>query len=63
MKQSLNAKGQAQRCMCRCTDGDLWTLAKKYGSDTELIKQINEIEEVLTDDCCSYRWCRHEKRL
>lgn len=35
--------------MCRCTDGDLWTLAKKYGSDTELIKQINEIEEVPTD--------------
>ena len=25
------------------------SLAKKYGSDTELIKQINEIEEVPTD--------------
>lgn len=35
--------------MCRCADGDLWTLAKKYGSDTEIIKQINEIEEVPTD--------------
>lgn len=32
--------------MCRCADGDLWALAKKYGSDTELIKQINEIDEV-----------------
>ena len=35
--------------MCRCADGDLWTLAKKYGSDTEIIKQINEIEEVPSD--------------
>lgn len=30
--------------MCRCTDGDLWSLAKKYGSDVELIKLINEID-------------------
>lgn len=30
--------------MCRCTDGDVWSLAKKYGSDTELIKLINEID-------------------
>ena len=35
--------------MCRCADGDLWTLAKKYGSDTEIIKQINEIDEVPSD--------------
>lgn len=35
--------------MCRCADGDLWALAKKYGSDTELIKQINEIDEVPSD--------------
>lgn len=30
--------------MCRCMDGDLWSLAKKYGSDVELIKLINEID-------------------
>lgn len=35
--------------MCRCTDGDLWSLAKKYGSDVELIKLINEIDD-LPDD-------------
>ena len=35
--------------MCRCTDGDLWSLAKKYGSDVELIKLINEIDGTIDD--------------
>ncbi len=37
-------KGDASLYMCRCTDGDLWSLAKKYGSDPELIKLINELD-------------------
>lgn len=37
-------KSDAALYMCRCSDGDLWSLAKKYGSDVELIKLINEID-------------------
>lgn len=36
--------------MCRCADGDLWALAKKYGSDLELIRQINGIDEPVPQD-------------
>lgn len=38
-------KSSAALYMCRCSDGDLWSLAKKYGSDVELIKLINEIDD------------------
>ncbi len=38
------SRGDASLYMCRCTDGDLWSLAKKYGSDIELIKLINELD-------------------
>ena len=31
--------------MCRALDGDLWSIAKKYGSDIELIKEINSLED------------------
>lgn len=34
--------------MCRALDGDLWDIAKKYGSDVRLIKEVNSIED---DDC------------
>ncbi len=37
-------RSDASLYMCRCPDGDLWSLAKKYGSDAELIKLINEID-------------------
>ena len=42
-------RSDASLYMCRCTDGDLWSLAKKYGSDVELIKLINEIEDIPDD--------------
>ena len=42
-------KTEASLYMCRCTDGDLWSLAKKYGSDVELIKLINEIDGTIDD--------------
>ena len=31
--------------MCRALDSDLWSIAKKYGSDMALIKEINAIED------------------
>lgn len=37
-------KPDAALYMCRCVDGDMWALAKKYGSDIELIRLINEID-------------------
>ncbi len=42
-------KTDAALYMCRCADGDLWSLAKKYGSDIELIKLINEIDGTIDD--------------
>ena len=35
----------ASAYMCRAIDGDLWSIAKKYGSDMALIKEINAIED------------------
>ena len=35
----------ASAYMCRALDSDLWSIAKKYGSDMELIKEINAIED------------------
>ncbi len=43
-------KPDASLYMCRCEDGDLWSLAKKYSSDAELIKLINETDGRDTDD-------------
>ena len=38
--------------MCRAMDGDLWSIAKRYGSDIALIKEINGIED---DECIEDR--------
>lgn len=35
----------ASAYMCRALNGDLWSIAKKYGSDTALIKEINALED------------------
>ncbi len=42
-------RADAALYMCRCTDGDLWSLAKKYGSDVDLIMLINEIDGIPDD--------------
>lgn len=38
--------------MCKALDGDLWSIAKKYGSDVRLIKEINSLED---DECACGR--------
>ena len=43
-------KPDAALYMCRCEDGNLWSLAKKYASDAELIKLINETDGEDTAD-------------
>ena len=40
-----SGRAGASAYMCRALDGDLWSIAKKYGSDTALIKEINALED------------------
>ena len=47
-----SARTGASAYMCRALDGDLWSIAKKYGSDMTLIKEINALED---DECIEGR--------
>ena len=40
-----SGRAGASAYMCRALNGDLWSIAKKYGSDTALIKEINALED------------------
>lgn len=40
-----SGRAGASAYMCRALDGDLWSIAKKYGSDMKLIKDINDLED------------------
>lgn len=40
-----SGRAGASAYMCRALDGDLWSIAKKYGSDIELIREINSLED------------------
>lgn len=40
-----SVRAGASAYMCRALNGDLWSIAKKYGSDTALIKEINALED------------------
>ena len=40
-----SGRAGASAYMCRALDGDLWSIAKKYGSDIALIKEINALED------------------
>ena len=40
-----SGRAGASAYMCRAHNGDLWSIAKKYGSDTALIKEINALED------------------
>lgn len=46
------SRAGASAYMCKALDGDLWSIAKKYGSDVRLIKEINSLED---DECACGR--------
>ena len=47
-----SGRAGASAYMCRAHNGDLWSIAKKYGSDMTLIKEINALED---DECIEGR--------